>query len=489
MRVSKNQVTLLSAAVAALFAVGAQAQTVVTLPSSNPTVAASTALPYAREISAGQAIGAAAGYNVQTIVGIGTSSGQNRYVRVRLNNATFATAVVAANLTGTAGAAQAPSVAAAPVTVTVSQGGAVGSSFVIFQLTSNTNVNVNDGIVFVIPAGGVTIASTAAAASVTYEVYEFLAAAQAQTPVLYTATANLATFSPAVNLTNTVAAGQTQTATAVSSYLNVAGGVNATTQRAGIVNLAGLGSTAVNACAGAGPGAASLTLGLPFQANGTTCAFVSTVINSGLPAVMTVNGDFSAAASAASVTLGTTAATTVTPTSASITLTAGQAAGFLASTIGYVVNGTTQIPVSTYTTSLTASANPNYTLGTLGPITSATTSRDGVTYESPWVTVTPGFISRFFLTQTSPATVPWTAVVRNAAGLVTGGTLTGTLVSGRQTLVTMASLLPADTTAFPGPYQVTFSLASTAAQSQGAYVLTAPNGAVASTPFYQAALR
>jgi|GEM_PF-2255250 len=486
MKVSKNKVSLLAAAVATLFSVGAQAQATVTLPSLNPTVAATVALPYAREISAGVAIGTA-GYNVRSILGIGTSNTQNRFYRVRLNNATFAVPVVAANFAGFAGAAQLPSVAAANFSTSVSQGGTVGSNFVIFQITAGADINVNDGIQFQIPAGGVTIASTAAAASVTMEVYEFIAAAQAQTPVLYTATANLATFSPAVNLR--AVAQQNQTATAISSYLNLTGGAStALSARVAQLDLAGPALTAANACGGAFA-TLRLTEGLPFSPNGTTCAFVSTVVNANLSNVLTMNGDFSAAASAASVTLGANPASAVSATGATVNLTAAQAAGFTATNVTYTVNGTTAIPVSTYTASFVGTANTGYTLASIGPTTTGSIGRDGVQYESPWVTATTGFISRFFLTQTTPASVPYTVIVRNAAGLVTGGTLTGTLGANRQTLVTMSSLLPADTTAFPGPYQVTFNIASDASVTMGSYVLTSPNGSVANSPLYRATNR
>jgi len=469
MRVSKNQVTLLSAAVAALFAAGAQAQIV--LASANPTVTAVSGKAFASELAPGTVL--TAPLTVNTILGIGTSSQQNRYIRFRLTNASFNAVVLASALT--------TAVANQPLVV-VSQFGTAGSNNVIFQITSpNAGNPVNEAVSFNISAG-VNIVSTAGAATITYEVYEFLAQAQAGTPVLYTATGNVATFSPAVVFRNTGTA-TTQTATAISSYLNVAGGQSSPPLTARVAQLDLANGTITS---GLGCGAGN---NFPCQADGVLQAGVATVLNSTLANVLSLTGDFSAAASAASITVGTNPATAFTPTSASITLTAAQAAGFLATNVNYLVNGTTPIPISTYTALFTGVANPGYAIAPRGPITTGQITRDGVQYESPWVTATTGFISRFFLTQTTPATVPYTVVVRNAAGPVTGGVAGGTLGANRQTLVTLASLLPADTTAFPGPYQVTFNVASDASVTMGSYVLTSPNGAVSNVPLFRAANR
>jgi hypothetical protein len=155
--------------------------------------------------------------------------------------------------------------------------------------------------------------------------------------------------------------------------------------------------------------------------------------------------------------------------------------------VRYTANGTSpisQVASSSYLTSISLTGQAGFTVPTLTAGTTATIGRDGVTLESPWVTVTPGFISRFVITQSTLGTVPYTAVVRSAAGLVLGGTLTGTLAPGRVTIIPITALLPADTTATPGPYQVTFTIAANTDFVRGSYVLTTPTNTVTNTPLY-----
>jgi hypothetical protein len=213
--------------------------------------------------------------------------------------------------------------------------------------------------------------------------------------------------------------------------------------------------------------------------------------------VLTLSGDFSAAATAGSVTFAANAgplnstATAITAGVATVPLAAGTlAGGFVSGDAVYTLNGTTSLLSSAYTAALrTAPVSTAYLATTYGPITSGSIVRDGVQFESPWVTSTPGFISRIFVTQTTPTDVPYTVTVRNGAGLVTGGSAGGTLPSNRLTRLDLSTLLPADTTAFPGPYQVTLNVAATAEVTTGSYVLTTPNGAVTSVPLYRASNR
>jgi len=457
MRVSKNQVTLLGAAVAALFAANAQAQIV--MASSNPTVVAVNGNLYARELSAGTQL-SPGGMTVASILGIGMSTGQNRYIKITLTNATFNGAVIGTNF------------AVAGATSVVSFGGAAASNSVIFQLTSTAGNAINDATLFTM-ATGINVTSTASAATVAYEVFEFLAQAQAGTPLLYGRSASAAGFQNAVNLTSPAA--QNTTATAASSYVNVSGGSAETATRARIAQL----TLALPATLTTGFGLCAGTVCLANNAAAT----VGTIVNGAATTnTLALTGDFGAAASAASINTpnATEVASAVTATTATLPLLGGTVTGtgFTALNVRYTVNGTTALPISAYTAAFTGVANTGYTLSTLGPLTTGNIFRDGVQLESPWVTTTPLFISRFFVTQTTPATVPYTVTVRNSAGLVTGGAAGGTLAPNRQSLITLASLLPADTTAFPGPYQVTFNIAATITAVQGTYALTSPAGGV-----------
>jgi hypothetical protein len=473
MKVS-NKVTLLGAAVAALFATAAQAQ--VTLSSTVPAVAAVSGKTYASEIANGVALTGA--LQINTVLGIGTSINQDRYIKFTLTNASFTSAVTASTIAGLAFTTAAPNVTVpASITPTVSLGGNAGNNVVIFQITTPAGANVSDGISFTIPAAGINVTGTSSNATVTYEVYEFLAQATGSvTPAvapLYIRTGTIATFTPTVAFRNTATPVPTQVATALSSYLNFNSGTAGSAATA--ANTAVVGNLDLTTVAAPG-----------FIADGVTPA-TFTLVTAATGSTVTVAGDFAAAAAAANVTFGTAAATTLTSSSAVFGV--SNTGLPVTRAVSYNVNGTTAIPASSYVANYAGVGATGYRAVAIGPITTGSITRDGVQFESPWVTATPGFISRFFLTQTSPGMVPYTVIVRNAAGLVTGGTLTGTLAGGRQTLITLASLLPADTTAFPGPYQVTFNIAADASQTQGSYVLTTPTSSVSSVPLYRASNR
>lgn len=474
MRVSKNQVTLLSAAVAALFAAGANAQVV--LGSSSPTVTASTATVYASEISNNTVIGTT-GITVNTILGIGTSINQDRYVKISLSNATFASAVTNANLVGAnvAGGVTVP----ANITPTVSFGGAAGATSVIFQITTPAGANITDGLSFNM-VGGVNIASTASTIGVTYEVYEFLAQAQAGTPTLYAKSGNVATFKPTYVFRNNATPNPTQVATAISGFKNFnfgSAGSAATAANAAVVGRVDLATVAE-------PGK---------LVDGITNASVATVLANATNSQITVTGDFSAAAANTAVTLGATVANSTGFTTSTAVFNINGSAGLTNSAIGYVVNGTTAVPAISYAATLAPRGATGYTnVTSSGAITTGSITRDGVQFESPWVTATTGYISRFFLLQTSGSAITWNAVVRNANGAVTGGTLTGTLESGKLSApITLASLLPATPTETQGgPYQVTFNIASDASVTQGTYILTnTAAGSVSNMPLYRATQR
>ncbi len=495
MKVS-NKVTLLSAAVATLFASVASAQLVMA-PAVTGGPAAASGNTYASEIATPFNLTAR---TVNTQVGIGFSVGQQLFIRYDFANASIATA----NLLATD--------VAVPNTNNniVQSGGTIGSSNVIFSLTAGpAAVAVTDVAVLTIPTLSVT--STSGNVIVTYRVFQSNSDALGGTNALFTRTGNLAAFQSGLvfqNVSSTFANIAT-TATAASGFLNFSLNSNpsetSARTRVARVNL-GASQPTVGACATFTCTAANAPVTVP------------TIVNTNsITDNITVAGDFSAAAGPASVDTNLDAAgtsnvaTAVTATSATIPLSAASYGvgntglnGFAATVavapllpsaavdlvVRYTANGTTPIVPSAYTSTLNYTAQAGYVATPLGPITSGQIVRDGLTLESPWVTTTTGFISRFFITQTTNAVnVTYTATVRNTAGLVTGGTLTGVLGANRVTLIPLASLLPADTTAFPGPYQVTFAISATAAQTRGTYVLTSPTGTVTNTPLYTAALQ
>jgi hypothetical protein len=518
MRVSKNQVTLLSAAIAGLFAASANAA--VNLNATTPTGAnlfASEAIIAATGTAINTApvaglfnIGAAAGLSTYAAsqnqaqldavagvpLGVGIAQGQKRFIRLDLSGgarfgaglATDATGlnIVATNGTGAAVSGQFSAVAIAL--------GGVGSSFVVYEVTGATGTGSShlqsDIVQVLIPA--ITATATSATA-ITYSIYEFLTNANASSGAVFTRTAPLVTFAPSVR--NVVNANGSTTVAATTGFRTTAAG--ATRFSLGSLNIqqtlayAGFSSTQ------------------PRLLTGTVIAAVADVVASA-GNVLTVTGDFSAAAAPASVytinnasatctpntttgVLAIDSATAVTATSATIPLATATFAGSYTGTgiprVCYQVNGTSAVLASNYAASFALVGQTGYNNLTLGTGFLGEIVRDGATYESPWVTVTPGFISRIFLTSSAATALPWTATVRNAAGAVTGGTLSGSLAPNQLTQLSIASLLPADTTAFPGPYAVSITVGGTVGLVTGSYVLTSPNGSVATTPLYRASAR
>jgi len=114
------------------------------------------------------------GVNVTATLGFGVSNGQTRYIRYDLTNAKFKAAVVAGDLTIAPGNVQ---------NVVVSQGGAAGDTFVIFQVTAGAGGLAQDATVsFASGSGadlGLVIQSPAASVQMAYALYESAAAAAA----------------------------------------------------------------------------------------------------------------------------------------------------------------------------------------------------------------------------------------------------------------------------------------------------------------------
>ncbi|HLO95450.1 MAG TPA: hypothetical protein VK195_14155, partial [Burkholderiaceae bacterium] len=143
---------------------------------------------------------------VTSKLGFGVSGGQNRYIRVDLGNAKISGAALT-------GAALAMAAAPAFANVTVVQGGAVGDSFVVFQVTANAAGHAASQVVNLTLAD-LDVTSTASAATVSYKLYETAVdAANATASTLYSKSGNLFTFAPALKFslttgTNTAAVEQ-----------------------------------------------------------------------------------------------------------------------------------------------------------------------------------------------------------------------------------------------------------------------------------------
>ena len=190
MKVSKNKVTLLSLAVAGLFAASA-AQAVVNLN------LATGATKYASEISITAATTLVTSANpAQVTLGFGFSAGQDRYVRFDLP----AGVVWGAAITG--GALSDFTTPLNLTSVVVSQGGTITDSYVVFQITAGAAVPFTDVLQFIIPSVKVT---SAASVPLTYNLHETAISAANAVPTNTTrligpVAANILTFTPAINI-------------------------------------------------------------------------------------------------------------------------------------------------------------------------------------------------------------------------------------------------------------------------------------------------
>jgi len=496
MRVSKNQVTLLSAAVAALFAVGAQAQVVV----NNTPVAApalvGTPASYANELNlgtAGLALGAAfvTDFSLQGTLGFGLQTGDVRYIRLDYSGATLLAATAPASLTFTA-----------PCTATsfIVSGGGAGSTFVIYQVNATANCAASSAFQF--PAGaGMTV--TTKTPTVTYALFQDSAGAAQQlatsllrqgaaVPLLTFTNAVVFTMQPVVqeiaaattNFTkfcaNGLLIGTAGCAATATDFGAIVGQVNqfrllTTVKRQDGAFLAAMTDVATGA---------SLVVTGNFAAAGATLS------------TMTTNGCGTGATASAYVgTTVTTAATATYPngtSGATGLLNTIPVSGIEAQYLCYNVPTTNAVAVTPQL--YTATMNLTPATGYLTPSIvrdSGQIVRDGVEFQSPWFNFnSPSYTTRFFLTNTGSAdAVCSVALMSETGNTLTAGTSTsitvpGTTGSGNANggvlHVTTASIVASATALNRGA--VRFICSAPSASMQGTFVTTATNGAFSNTP-------
>ncbi len=465
MKVSKNKVALLSAAVAALFATAAQA--VVNLDTG------ATAATYAREIATTPPVVVTNAGNVLDVtgkLGFGLVATQDRFFRFDLTNATFASIVAGANLTGSV----------AFPTVTAVGGGQVGDSYVIFQVNGAGQL-ATDSFTFAIPK--VQFTSTATTVSIQYRLFQDAASANgiAGVPItndgrlLANKTGTLINFASAINAT--FQAARTEFIAATTNFVKFCSGT------AGAPGTAGCSAAGTDALAVAGTIATyALATPAPLDATSTPLVNINQVLAAGSSASLSTNSTlgFQTTGSAAGFTANTLDCAAIgaggTVAAAKLSYAISNVALTAPTTLCYSVNGTTSIVDQ----DISGQFNFVYNAGYAGAASSAPAvvglfRRDGVELQSPWFTTTTGYISRFFLTNTGSIDVACNIITWNAAGAVTPSVSTVTVLAGTQLNVPAASALPATPV---GAYATRFVCAAPSSTMQGNYVLTSPNGSV-----------
>jgi hypothetical protein len=467
MKVSTNKVAVLGAAVAALFALSAQA--VVNLDAS-PTGAPT----YAKEIAGTVTVPNAGNVlDVTAKLGFGLVATQDRFFRFDLTGSAFGAVVTNTMLSN------APTPLGA---ITVVQGGQIGDSFVIFQVTGGGQL-ATDTFTFAIPS--LKFTSTASNATINYRLFQDAASANGVGGVpitndgrlLANKTGTLIGFTSAIN--TTFAPARTEFAAATTNFTRFCDGTGGLPGAAGCTNA----NTDTLAIVG-GIATYALAAGTILDANSVAL----TNINQVLTAATSTSLTSSATNFQVGGTAGFTAATnncaalgaggTVTPAAAPTTLTYATTNATLAgaTALCYNVTGTNNIVDQ----DIIGRFNYVYQTGYAGPATSTPgvvglIRRDGVELQAPWFTTTPGYISRFALTNTGAVNAACNVITWNAAGAVTPTVPVVTVNAGSQLIVTAADVVPAMPS---GPYAVRFVCAAPSGSMQGNYVLTAPNGAV-----------
>lgn len=418
---------------------------------------------------AGTAITNSAAPIVSSKLGFGVSGGQNRYIRVDLTNAKLNVAATAAAL----------ATAAAPAfaNVTVVQGGAVGDSFVVFQITAAAGGHASSQTVNVtVPA--IDVISTGSKVSISYKLFETAVdAANNSSATLYSKSGDLYTFSAGLKYalttgTNTVSVEKTfkefsTTATPAS--------LSATLARLGTITYG------VNAVA---------------KADGTSVALTDLVTNA---TKLVVTGDFTDVSGAGGVFVSNSAtcaasaaAGTLNTGKTSADIVVGTTAGGLPASQDYALcyqilasnnANSVAIPAQTITAALDLTAASGSAAADVPAATVGTILRDGTELIAPFATIHPDYVSRVFLTSThsADAAVTATATADDGSTCASGVTLPA-LKAGKQMEYKIADICPSisgsgNTTRL----SVRFTIAAPKSKISGAYnqYLKAISGAAA----------
>jgi len=424
-------------------------------------------------------VGATTSPNFSAKIGFGVSASQTRYIRLDYTNATLDVAhgtVIGTDLEAatTTGALDGTGGSIAKVA-----GGAIGDSYVIYQITPAIGISAAEIIDFAVP--NLRVTSTGSAVSVSMQLHETAVSAVAGTTgaaLLYSKSGNLVTFASALNFALVPA---TQTAAVETSFKKFCSVSATTCDATTAVVTKGLGTIAYNAVA------TSLTRA------GAAPALTDLLTT----ADVVVAGDFTAAAAAGSVFIDSDNNTTQCDT-ASLTGTLNTAkttATFAVNTTAvtaaangpylcYTVNGTTVLPVQAVTARLDVLTQPaDTTTASVAAATVGNIAHDGTELQAPWFSGASGWISRFALTNTGSTAGTYTAAVITETGNVctTGTGASGSIPANGQLTVNASDIC----TSFSGATRgaVVFTVASPTSSIQGVYnLVNATTGSVSTYP-------
>lgn len=409
--------------------------------------------------------------DIVSTVGYALSNGEVRYVRVELANGVFTAASATTN--------------AANASIGAING--VGTSVIYFSITAGVGgIAANNTLTI---AGTRSISGTASNMTVSYSVYDQPSQAQAG-----------GTTGRIVNKENKAyinfAKSHRTVVTTDSAIADVEASPAFTAFKSGQTS----GSTARARLASIDY---KLAATVPVKADGNAVTLGDLMATGATGTKLAITGDFSGAAnsngtytgaalsrvylSANSTCVGVdVAAAAVTAGSATFNVgaTATTANPHLCYEPRQTSPATLTIAASTYTADLTAvSATPaTYAVANTASGQVSEITRNGTELQAPLFQTTPGFVSRFVLTNTGSADAPFTVSVKAEDGnTVTLGSVTGGTIPAGKQLVIPAADLAAAFTGSPRGFAV-FTVARPNATIQGVYqIVNQTSGAVSNS--------
>ncbi|MDN3920974.1 hypothetical protein [Roseateles violae] len=382
---------------------------------------------FAKELnfsSTAPGVAIAAGQTIATKLGFGVSGGQDRYVRVDLNGAKLATVAAGTNIVNST---------LAFANSTVVQGGAVGDTYVIYQVTAaGAGHAASDALVITLPSLHVTNGN-AANVGTTYALYETAVAAvnNAAGTSLYKNSGDLLKFASGLAWSLTT---NTTTASVESSFKKF---TTATTTGAAVPTASVLTSKVGSLSFTVAPGVLN-TAGTQVQLEDLVQATTQAVFTGDFSAAGTLNTSTDGCA-----TVGAALTLNAAKTSANFALPVTGAAAY-SRDLCYVVNGTTAVAAQTINAALdltpaTAANSLDVPAAPIGSIT-----RDGTELQAPFATIHPDYLARVVLTSQHSADATVEASVITEDG-VSCPAVNGAYVikAGKQLFIDVNKICPA----------------------------------------------
>jgi hypothetical protein len=406
----------------AFAAVGA----IVNFDSATPTV-----ITFAQELAYVDAtpMQSTNGISWKSKLGFGVSNGQTRYIRVEYGNAKLD--AVHAAVAGTdisVGAAGGGDASYAKVA-----GGAAGDTYVIYQITANTDLS--SAVIVEVLTPALRVISNSSSVTVSYQLHETAVSAVAGatgTGLLYSKSGTIAKFDTGLDFTVVKSADNTA---------NVSDGFKLFTD-----NFAASDNTVAKL------GVITADKSGAKKHNTTTDAAYADLVGTNTKVV--VKGDFSAVA-------GTSAATKLANTWLGLATCVADAGDIPATevvtggvafktgvtpvagmTLCYKVTGKAAIPASGYTAELSVDPAADSTTASVSAKTSGAIVRNGTELQAPFATIHADYLSRVVLTSQYSVDAPYviSAITEDGVTCTMGAGATGTLKAGTTKVIDVKTI-------------------------------------------------